>query len=203
MNFLAHLYLADNTPYSIIGNLLADFLSGGIDNQYPEEIYRGVILHRRIDRFTDHHAVFRRSKQRLSNEYRLLKGIIIDIFYDHFLAKNWDEYSGASLEDFSEYVYGILSDHQAILPSKLQRILPYMISENWLVSYRDVGEIALVLKRMSRRLSGKNKLAESARELPAHYQLLENDFREFFEDLISYAEKLKGRRSPWQIDRKI
>ena len=85
MNFLAHLYLADDTPHSLIGNMLGDFVNGDFRSRYNTEICRGILLHRKVDVFTDNHPVFLHSKRRISNEYRLLKGIMVDLFYDHFL----------------------------------------------------------------------------------------------------------------------
>jgi acyl carrier protein phosphodiesterase len=191
MNFLAHLYLADDTPYSILGNMLGDFAESDFRERYNEEICRGIILHRKVDIFTDSHEIFLRSKRRVSDEYRLLKGIMIDIFYDHFLAKNWDFYSHTPLEDYSNYVYEIFATHQSLVPLRLQQMLPVMISGNWLLSYREIKEITWVLKGMSGRLSKKNKLAQGIEELQKNYDELENDFRKFFPRLVDYADDLK------------
>ena len=115
---------------------------------------------------------------------------MIDIFYDHYLAKNWRDYSETPLEEFCEYVYGIFWDYRPSLPSRLQRLIPYMVSENWLLSYREVDGIASVLGGMSRRISRKNHLAHGAEELQKHYHEFEADFREFFPELIAYVDSL-------------
>lgn len=191
MNFLAHLYLADNTPESLVGNMLADFVDSEFRNHYPEEISRGIVLHRKVDVFADRHPVFRRSKGRIGEEYRHLKGIMVDIFYDHFLAKNWPDYSALPLEDFCDHAYGVFMEYRALAPPRFQRMLPLMIAGNWLLSYRHLEGIARVLTGMSGRLSRKNRLAEGISELRAHYREFEADFREFFPGLVSYVEDVK------------
>lgn len=197
MNFLAHLYLSDNTPYSLLGNMLGDFVNGDFREKYNEEICRGIVLHRKVDIFTDSHEIFQRSKQRISNEYRLLKGIMIDIFYDHFLAKHWEDYSGVPLKEYCDQVYAVFNEYQSIVPPRLQRMLPIMISGNWLLSYRRLEGIEWVLKGMSGRLSRQNKMAEGIGELRNHYEELEEDFREFFPQLIEYADSLKQDENFW------
>jgi acyl carrier protein phosphodiesterase len=169
----------------------SDYRERDYRERYNEEICRGIVLHRKVDIFTDNHETFQRSKRRISNEYRLLKGIMADIFYDHFLAKNWDFYSDTPLEEYCVYVYNIFIAHQSMVPLRLQRMLPIMISGNWLLSYREIEGITWVLKGMSRRLSKRNKLADGIEELQKNYRGLENDFREFFPRLIDYANTLK------------
>ena len=191
MNFLAHIYLSDETPESIIGNLLPDFISNASMDHFSPEIRKGMALHRKIDRFTDTHTMFLRSQKRLGNEYRLVKGIIIDIFYDHFLAASWSSFSPTPLEKYCENVYDVLLSHQSILPPRLQKALPHMIRDNWLVSYRSIEGIGIALNRMSMRLSRKTRMGESIRELRTRYSDFEKDFRSFFPELIEFVEKVK------------
>ncbi|GAB4377473.1 MAG: ACP phosphodiesterase [Calditrichia bacterium] len=191
MNFLAHLFLADKTPHSILGNMLADFVDGNFRETYPTEICRGIILHRKIDAFTDKHDIFLRSMSRLNNDYRRLKGIMVDMFYDHFLAKNWSDFSDDPLEDFCDYVYSIFLENQSLAPERLRKIIPRMVTENWLFSYRKVEGIQWALEGLSRRLSRKNNLGASIQELKLNYQDLQHDFYEFFPLLIEYVEGLK------------
>ncbi len=188
MNFLAHLYLADDTPESVIGNMLGDFVTPETETQYNEAVRQGIALHRAVDKFTDSHPVFLRSKARIAPDYRLLKGIMIDIFYDHFLAKNWGEYAEEPLEAFARRMYRIFSGHFDLLPPRMQHMLPVMIRGNWLVSYREMRGVAWVLKGMSRRLSRKNNLAGGIRELERNYPAFEQDFREFFGELQAFVQ---------------
>ncbi len=93
MNYLAHFFLAENTPESLLGNLLGDFVKGSAVNLYPQEIIKGIYLHRKVDSYTDSHAIVRSSKSLVCSQRRRFAGVLIDVFYDHFLAKNWREYS--------------------------------------------------------------------------------------------------------------
>lgn len=192
MNFLAHLYLAGDSVYFQIGNIMADFVHINDQKSYPPEIIAGILLHRKVDRFTDEHPVFRRSRRRIDPRYRHLQGIMVDLFYDHFLAKYWREYHPEPLEAFSQRIYRRLEDHHHILAPGLQRLLPYMISGNWLVAYRDVDGIEWALGGLSRRMRRKNVLAGGAAELRKHYAGLEGDFREFFPQVVDFAAQFKA-----------
>ncbi|MBW4622122.1 MAG: DUF479 domain-containing protein [Cyanosarcina radialis HA8281-LM2] len=190
MNYLAHLFLSAPTPESLIGNLLGDFVKGSVKHLYTEEIRRGIDLHRKIDIYTDSHDVVRSSKSFIHPDRRKFAGIIIDIFYDHFLAKNWREYSKVSLPEFTNYVYQVLEANRNTLPDSLQRILPHLIVEDWLTSYREFSGIDRTLKRMSARIKRANNLGDAIEDLQTNYQQFESDFRAFFPDLIDYTKSM-------------
>lgn len=187
MNFLAHLYLAEPTAESRIGNMLADFVTPDMDRQFSPEIQKGIAMHRAVDRFTDSHPIVRKSQQRIDNRFRLLKGVMVDIFYDHFLAKNWPKYADMPLEAFAREVYAQFSEFYPILPPRMQRMMPVMIRGNWLVSYRELRGIRWVLKGMSGRLSRPNLLSEGITELEKNYPGLESDFFAFFDELREFT----------------
>ena len=196
MNYLGHLYLAEDTAESLIGNLLGDFVKGAIHKTiYPLAIARGIELHRKVDAFTDAHEMFRASVRRITPARRRFAGIMIDIFYDHFLAKNWSRYSTVPLHNFSQNVYGILAKNYLLLPERLQRMLPYIVREDWLTSYRDLKAIHRTLNRLSKRFRRENGLMNSAEELVANYETLEADFHKFFPDLINYVESYRETES--------
>ncbi|AFY78402.1 MAG: DUF479 domain-containing protein [Hydrococcus sp. C42_A2020_068] len=191
MNYLAHLFLAEDTPESRIGNLLGDFVKGSLERyktHYSESILKGIETHRRVDFFTDTHYFYKESKQRLSKIHRHFSGVIIDIFYDHFLAKNWSQFSKESLEEFADKIYKILEKNRNILPERLQRNLPVMISENWLVLYKKIEGIDLACQRLSRRIKRANSLALAQDELLKNYDEIELDFLSFFPEIINYVE---------------
>lgn len=190
MNYLAHLLLAEKNPESIIGNFLGDFVKGTLDkaeNHYTANIIKGIKTHRKVDCFTDRHEIYRRSKHRISLGRRRFAGIIIDVCYDHFLARNWSLFSDAPLANFVNYIYSILEQNQEILPDKLQNILPRIISENWLESYQEISSIDLTFARISKRLTRKNNLANAIEEMTENYQEIELDFLAFFPELIDYV----------------
>lgn len=191
MNYLAHLYLAENTPESIIGNFLGDFVKGSAINLYNEEIKKGIILHRKIDVFTDSHLLFKASKQLININHKRYAGIIVDIFYDHLLAKNWLTYSQTPLLEFSAKIYAVLDDYCDLLPEKLQRNLPYMKADNFLISYADTQGISYALQRISSRLKRPVDLELSLKDLIENYQRFEYYFNKFFPELIDYSKTFK------------
>jgi acyl carrier protein phosphodiesterase len=188
VNYLAHLFLAGDSPELRIGGLLGDFLQGVDRRQYSEAIQRGIRLHHEVDVFADSHALFARSRNRLRPPYRRYAGVLVDIFYDHFLAVHWASFSRDPLPDFSRMVYETLTANEAILPPRLRRMLPHMVSEDWLTSYRAREGIDRTLRRLSRRLKRENPLPEAVCQLDEYYGELEQDFLGFFPRLIEFTQ---------------
>lgn len=187
MNYLAHLYLSEPHAQAWLGSLLGDFVKGPLDGRYGEEITRAIAMHRKIDVFTDAHPLVLRSRSRISAQRRRYAGIMVDVFYDHFLAKNWNDFHEEPLAEFTGRVYGILTRNHALLPARLQRVAPMMIELDWLGSYADVGSIHTALDRMGQRLKRENRLTNSAEELVGNYALLEADFRAFLPEVLRYT----------------
>lgn len=178
MNYLFHLYLAEPTPESLLGALMGDFVKGPLDH-FPPALREGIMRHRRLDRFASESEDFRRSRRRLDESYGHCRAILVDVFYDHFLALRWSEYSPLPLETFAEKVYRLLQSRRNQLPPPLREVVPRMIAGNWLVSYRDPESVGIALERLSRRLRRPNPLADGLRALRAEYEGLEADFRRF------------------------
>ncbi len=187
MNFLAHLYLSGNNTQIMMGNFFADHVRGNRFQHFPEAIQQGILLHRKIDTFTDNHEIVRISKRRLHERYGHYDGVIIDIFYDHFLAKNWSSYSQIPLAVFVKNVYQLLQKHFSILPKKTQELLPYMIQYDWLYNYQFEKGIEQVLQGMNRRTKGKSQMHLAIEDLQLLNTELENDFLTFFKDLKNYT----------------
>ena len=124
MNYLAHIFLSGENPNVMIGNFMADSIKGSRHDAYPAEIQKGILLHRQIDTTTDAHPAFRQSTKRLHKNYGHYSGIIVDIFYDHFLAKNWADYSDIPLADYIESFYKLLRDNTELLPHNIQKMAP-------------------------------------------------------------------------------
>lgn len=188
MNILAHLYLSGNKPHLMVGNFMADAIKGKAYLKYDIDIQQGILLHRAIDTFTDQHPIVKQSKLRLNQRYHHFKGIIIDIFYDHYLAKNWSQFSTIPLEIYSKDTYAILRKYTKIYPSKVNRMLFFMIFENWLMSYQNTDEIKKVLTRMSYRTKHPSNMNLAVEDLLLHYEDFENDFRLFFNDIIQFTQ---------------
>lgn len=182
MNYLVHLFLAEDSPANLLGNLMGDFVKGRLDGTFPAGIHRGIEMHRRVDAFAHDNLWYRQSKNRLDASYGYFRGVLIDIFYDHFLAKNWQRYHNQSLEDFAARIYLLLQAHFEQLPPGLQQVAPRMIEYNWLVSYRDLETIGRVLQRVSSRLRRPNPIGRGIEELHRHYAGLEADCNLFLAD---------------------
>lgn len=187
MNFLAHIYLSGDNKYVAIGNFMADSVRGRKYKSYPAEIQKGILLHRGIDTFTDAHQVFRQSTKKLHKNYGHYAGVIVDIFYDHFLAKNWEHYSKVSLERYAANFYKTLEDNYDILTEKVKNLMPYMISGNWLLNYATIEGIQSVLNGMNRRTKNRSQMNLATKELQEYYPEFEAEFTSFFKDLIAYA----------------
>ena len=138
-------------------------------------------------------TVVRQSRYRVSAARRRFAGILVDMFYDHFLARHWDEYNDMPLERFTARVYSALREHHALLPERLQDIAPRMAATDWLVSYRHVEAVGLALDRMGQRLKRGNALLRSAEELLAHYDAFDADFRAFFPDVVRFVRSRRQR----------
>ena len=145
MNYLAHIYLSGDDDFVKIGNFIADGIKGSKYKVYDIQTQKGILLHREIDTFTDGDVIVKRSKRRLNDHYNLYRGIIIDILYDHFLAKNWETYSTVPLEAYSQDFYALLLRNTEILPARIQHMMPYMIKDDWLTSYASLEGIKKVL----------------------------------------------------------
>ncbi|MBL7857661.1 MAG: DUF479 domain-containing protein [Cyclobacteriaceae bacterium] len=190
MNFLAHLYLSGTSPKIMVGNFIGDFVKGKSQlNTFEAEIIRGIELHRAIDEFTDSHPVVSLSKNRLRPKYRHYSPVIVDVLYDHFLAKYWSQYHDTLLPDFATSSYQTLERFHAILPPEVQRMLPYMISGNWLVHYARIEGIQRALTGMARRTKFDSKMDESINDLRAHYDAFKEEFEVFFPELKAYAHE--------------
>lgn len=187
MNFLSHLYLAGNSEGLIIGNFIADSVKGNEYKSFSKEIQQGILLHRKIDSFTDSHPVVEISKQRLRAKYRKYSSVIIDIYYDHFLAINWKNYSDVELDTFVASVYSIIKKNHFLLPEKATHFTKYMLEHNILLNYRNLEGIEKVLWGMSRRAKFVSNMEHSILDLKEHFTLFENEFKIFFPHLQEYV----------------
>ena len=201
MNFLAHIYLSGNNDLITIGNFIADSIKGKQYKDYPDGIKIGILLHREIDTFTDAHQTVRLSTKRLHKRYSHYSGVIVDILYDHFLAKNWSHYSSTPLELYVNHFYELLETNFDILPRQIQTMMPYMLSENWLLNYAKINGIQNVLNGMNRRTKNRAGMNRATEELQEFYSEFEDEFTSFFEELRSFSnKKLDELKSTYRLD---
>ncbi|MCW1148575.1 acyl carrier protein phosphodiesterase [Flavobacterium lacisediminis] len=184
MNYLAHIYLSGTNDLLKIGNFLADSIKGHDYEKFDSEIKKGILLHRHIDSFTDMHPIYRQSKHRLHEKYGHYSGVIMDILYDHFLAKNWSKFSDEKLDDYADNFYQLLQDNYDILTERIKGMMPYMIARNWFVSYATIAGLEMILFQMDYKTKHRANMQEAIVELQDFYTEFESEFFLFFEELI-------------------
>ncbi len=189
MNFLAHLYLSKNNKNILIGNFISDAIKGKDYKNYPHEIKAGILLHREIDTFTDSNPIVRKSMHRLHKRYGHYDGVIIDLLYDHFLAKNWAQYSEIPLSLYAKNVYSFLQANVESFPEELQKLLPHMIQHNWLMTYATINGMERVLSGMNQKTKGISKMDLAIDDLKIHYNEFEADFTAYFKELEQFTDK--------------
>lgn len=198
MNYLAHALLAGPLAADRVGGVAGDFVKGllqptpgGLD----PALAAGVRLHRRIDSFADTHPAFRNSRARVSEARRRFGGVLVDMFYDHFLAVHWQRFSPEPLDDFTADTYRLIAARLDSLPAPFTPVFARMAAHDWLGSYRDTANVALALDRMAlHRARQPNPLAGAGDELLADYPGFEADFLAFFPDALAFAEAERGAR---------
>ena len=185
MNYLAHALLAAGSPELLAGNLAGDFVKGRLDRLPMSPLTAGIRMHRGVDAYTDRHPVWRRSRRRV--DLRRISGVIVDVAYDHVLARHFARYCDLPLERFAAQAYRILLDHRPLLPARLAALLPRIVAEDWLTSYRWPEGVERTFDRLARRVPA---LAHGAERVRAQYPGLEADFHEFFPEAMEFARGL-------------
>ncbi len=189
MNFLSHIYLSGDSTTVLLGNFIGDFVKGRQIQKYPEDIQKGILLHREIDFFTDSHPIVSQSKYKLRASQGHYSGVVVDIFYDHFLAANWKDYCPTPLQKFAQSTHAKLQDNLHWMPPDAQFMLPYMIQNNWLVSYQTIEGIERACKGMAQRTKFKSNMANAHEQLLQHYDTLKEDFNTFFPLLNAHCKE--------------
>jgi acyl carrier protein phosphodiesterase len=188
LNYLAHLFLAGSQPEMILGNFIADHVKGSDILKYSENIRKGISMHRAIDTYTDQHPVVRQSISRLRADFRKYAGVIVDMYYDHYLSAHWNEYSPVDLNNFTRTRYDMLNTFEAILPARSARLLFYMEKQNWLLSYGSLDGMQQAFTGMSRRTTFQSNMELAVTNLKAGYSEFSNEFRQFFPDLQLFVK---------------
>ncbi len=184
MNYLAHAFLSNNDTELLIGNFIADHLRGNDFKDYSPQIIEGIHLHRRIDSFTDSHEKFKASKRLFYNGFEKYSGILIDIYFDHFLARNFSVYSSVPLKDFCDNVYNVYTENQKLLPKSSSNFLDYVLKNNIYYEYSSLEGIERVLFHLSHRIKHQVMLNESVTLFKKHQKEIEENFNLFFKDAV-------------------
>ena len=196
MNHLAHFFLAGDDADLLVGGLLGDYIKGRLKGEYKAAIEAGIKLHRSIDAFTDKHEVTRLSQSRFAPRFRRVSGIMTDIIYDHFLAKNWEIYHELELQRFSDRTFHILFDNEEHLTEPASKAVKGMHAANTIPRYVDELFIDRSLKYLSLKLSRDNPLSEGFEQFLNNKAELEADFGIFFPALITFVDQWKEINVP-------
>ncbi len=184
MNYLAHAFLSNNDRDLLIGNFIADHLRGNDFKDHKPKIIEGIYMHRKIDTFTDSHPNFKASKRLFYNGYERYSGILIDIYFDHLLAKNFSNYSSEPLKEFCDKVYKVYTQNQNLLPKSSANFLDYVLKNNIYYEYSSLEGIERVLFHLSHRIKHEVMLNESVVLFKENERALEENFSVFFNDAL-------------------
>jgi acyl carrier protein phosphodiesterase len=190
MNYLAHTLLSRHSPEAILGSLLGDFVKANADADYSDAVKEAIRTHRSIDRFTDSHATTLASRSLISPARRRFAPVMVDVFYDHFLARHWNDYCDVPLARFASTVYDVLYAYRDRLPPRMQMVAARMRMDDWLVAYADIAGMDAAINGIARRLKRFPRAAVlhgGAEELARHYETMERNFRDFFPALQRHA----------------
>lgn len=189
MNYLAHAYLSFNHPDILVGNMISDFVKGKKKLDYPQDIQKGIMLHRMIDTFTDLHEATKEAKEVFRPHYRLYSGAFMDVVYDHFLAADPSEFSEPALLGFSKQVYAMLDEQAQWLPERFALMFPYMKEHNWLFNYRTRWGTGKSLGGVVRRSAYLTESDTAYHLFEQHYQLLQDCYRHFWASVKPFAKE--------------
>jgi acyl carrier protein phosphodiesterase len=184
MNYLAHAFLSGDDPGILIGNFIADHVRGNVLEVYPEKIKEGIMMHRNIDTFTDSHDAFRAAKRLFYQGFEKHSGILVDIYFDFFLARGFEKYSSTPLQQFSEKVYDVYKEYEHLFPDTSSRFLQYVIKNNVYESYSRIDEVKRVLFHLSQRIRHGVQLDASIPLFKKQEEELQGLFDRFFRDAM-------------------
>jgi acyl carrier protein phosphodiesterase len=194
MNYLAHIYLARHSDEAMLGALLGDFVKPHTDSRFSAAMEAEIVTHRKVDSFTDSHPLVLGAKQLFAGPSRRYAGILLDVFYDHLLARDWSRYCDEPLADFIGRFYGALARHANALPENLSLAAPRMIEQDWLGSYVDYAGVEIAIRRISTRLSRNGELLrDGLADLKANDAQIAAGFHAFFPQLIEFVESRRRR----------
>ncbi len=191
MNFLAHIYLASPNEDWMIGNFIADAVKGKSYQLYEKKIAEGILMHRFIDHFTDTHPLVKDCTSLLRNDLKKFAPVALDVYFDYFLAKNWQQYHQQTLADFAQNAYQLFNCNFEKLPIRNQQLLPYMVKQNWLLNYATISGIEKTLNGMAQRTTHGQILQGGEKHLIYFEEQLQINFKLFFKDLTKEIEQYK------------
>lgn len=192
MNFLGHLYLSGDDPLVITGNFMADAVKGRDLSRFDPVVQRGIRLHRRIDTFTDAYRADHPGRAALRAHAGHYAPVVMDLFFDHLLARDWQRWHPEPLPRFAARMYGVLQAHAHLMPERTRHMLPYLVAGDWLTSYAGLDGLGMALQGLSRRAPQGSRMAGAETVLASHQHHFEAEFEPFLRGLIHHLRELEG-----------
>jgi len=189
MNYLAHIYLSGNDDDLKIGNFIADFIKPRDVLELPLNQQMGVKLHQKIDRFTDTHLEVRKVRELFFDEFRHYSAVIVDVIFDHYLARNWQHYHSTELIEFAQSFYQLLETRYDYFPEQVQKIIPHLISGDWLSNYGRLSGLEMILKQMNNRTKNITSLHSCISTVETHDEFIASKFKRFFSELVVFSKE--------------
>jgi acyl carrier protein phosphodiesterase len=187
MNFLAHILLSGSKEGVVMGNYVGDFIKGRLTDErtanWNPDYVTGLKLHRFIDFFTDHHEVVREATHRVALSQGKLAGIVMDIYFDYFLAKHFDRFSTEPLPVYTRNAYALIDRNKSLIPEHMVQMVAAMIRQDWLMSYATLDGVDLTFSRLSRRATYLLPLRNAMLELKENEDFYSDKFFTFFPEL--------------------
>lgn len=188
MNLVAHQYLSFNNPSLQIGNLLGEVVKGNKFLEYPDEIKKGILLHRAIDHFTDSHSIVKKSTSYFHSSQHKYAPILVDLMYDYCLIKHWRKYHPTSFQIFKGSCYDLFMTNYENFPHRLQHMLDYLLQHDWFENYSSLKGIQITLNGLSRKTNFDNNLTNALSTMQLFEQDVEEDFLIFFPELVDFCK---------------
>jgi acyl carrier protein phosphodiesterase len=191
LNFLGHLYLSGTDPLITVGNFMADAVKGRDLSRFDPKLEQGIRLHRAIDSYTDRHVLQRQGRERVHPHAGRYASVVMDMFYDHLLAKHWNEYREEPLPHFAQRMYGLLSAHAHLMPERTRNVLPYMVNRDWLTSYATLAGIGRALEGLSHRVPMGAPMRGAERVLETNMEQYLSEFRSFLPEIEAHVAPMQ------------
>lgn len=194
MNYLSHALLSGPNDEILTGNMMGDSVKGNTFNtKYSKSISDGIVLHRFIDNYMDTHPLIKIGKKRIWPNYRHYAGVVMDLYYDHLLAKNWSRFSDISIDEFAQETYHRLEIHWDVMPEEAKMVIGHMIRKNWLGNYNSLEALTRTFQNMSKRTKFISHMETAVDDLSKYYEVYNDEFLSFFEEMkIENDLKLKS-----------
>lgn len=184
MNLVAHQLLSFNNPEWQAGNHLGEVVKGKNYKKYEASIQKGILLHRFIDSYTDSHDIVKLSTKNLHGNHGKYSSVIVDIFYDYLLIKNWDKFSKVNFYEFKDNCYRVLENFMDLYPAELRFYTKKLIEKDWFTAYETIEGVEITLKKLSVRTKFENTMHKAVKDLYLKESLFEEHFLTFFPEIL-------------------